>query len=272
MNRHIRQILVLVFAGLDIVSSFWLGDSLDQVPNPSVEPVYFLPFGLTFAIWGLIFSTGLLYAIYQLLPAQRERNLHDSIGWWIALNAALTALWNFTAGQSGQQGTPGFQPVYVVLTVFILAGMLFSLTKVFIILHDRDAELSRGDRWFVQLPVTLFFAWLNVAAIANSAAALSAVGFTGEPDGALWAVAMLIVATILASFIIRYSQPTIGTIVYTAVIVWALIGIFFNNANRSALVAGVCVAAALVVMLVTVFHLSRRSPSSGWGVTGQQTS
>jgi hypothetical protein len=259
MNRRIRQLLVLAFAILDIVSSFWLGDSLDQTTTTTLEPVYFLPFGLTFAIWGLIFSTGLLYAIYQLLPAQRNRTLHDRIGGWIALNAALTALWNFTAGQAGTQGTPGFQPVYVVLTVFILAGMLFSLTRVFIILRDRDAELTRGDRWFVQIPVTLFFAWLNVAAIANTTAALSAVGFTGEPNGARWAVAMLIVATILASLIIRYSKPSIGTIVYTAVIVWALIGIFFNNTNRSAFVASVCVAASIVVILVTIFHFSRRN-------------
>lgn len=258
MSRRIRQVLVVAFASLDIVSSFWLGNSLDQKTTSTVEPVYFLPFGPTFAIWGVIFSTGLLYAIYQLLPAQRNRVVHDRIGGWIALNAALTALWNFTAGQSGTPGTPGFQPVYIVITVFILAGMLFSLTRVFIILHDCDAELTRRDRWFIQVPVTLFFAWLNVAAIANTTAALNAVGFTGEPNGALWAVAMIIVATLLASLIIRYSQPNIGTVVYTAVIVWALIGIFFNNTHRSVLVASACVVASIVVILMTVFHFSKR--------------
>jgi cell division protein FtsW (lipid II flippase) len=74
---------------------------------------------------------------------------------------------------------------------------------------------------------------------------------------------MLIVATILASLIIIYSQPNIGTVVYTSVIVWALIGIFFNNTNRSALVAGVCVAASIVVILVTIFHFSRRNQFPG---------
>jgi hypothetical protein len=259
MNSRIRQVLVLVFAILDIVSSFWLGDSLDQTTTSKVEPVYFLPFGLTFAIWGLIFSTGLAYAIYQLLPSQRSRILHERIGWWIALNAALTALWNLTAGQSGREGTPEFQPIYVVLTVFIIVGMLFSLTKVYIILRNVDAELTSGDRWFVQLPVTLFFAWLNVAVIANTTAALNALGFTGEPYGALWALAMLIIATILASFIIRYSQVNAGTIVYATVIVWALIGIFFNNVNRSTLVSAVCVVASIILILVTIFHFSRRN-------------
>lgn len=260
MRDMVRQGAVLFFAVLDILSSFWLGDALDQAQRTDLTPVYFLPFGPTFAIWGVIYSTALLYAVYQALPAQRERPLHRRIGGWVALNAALTALWNFFAGQAGLEGTAEFQPGFVVATVFVLAGMLFALTRAFMHLRALHTELTSRDRWLAQIPVTIFFAWLNVAAIANAAAALDAVGFSGAPNGALWAAALLLVATVLASLMVLYSRAGAGTIAYSAVIVWALLGIFFNNVDRSLLVALTCVAAGLVVSVVTAYHLLRRVP------------
>jgi hypothetical protein len=252
MNR-IRQAVVLTFAALDIVSSFWLGSSLDQGSDPT--PVYFLPFGLTFAIWGLIFSSQMVYAVYQALPGQTDRLLHRRIGGWVALNAALTALWNFTAGSAGQQGSPDFQPLLVVATVVILTGMLASLTRVFIIFRQMYDDITPRDRWLVQFPITVFFAWLNVAMIANTTAALDAVGFTGEPNGAWWAVALLVIATVVASLMIRFTRPGLVTLTYTGVIVWAVIGIFFNNVDRAPLVAGVCVVVAGAILLVAGRHV-----------------
>ena len=261
MRNRVRIFSVLLFAVLDIVSSFALGNRLDQDQTPSSAPIaYFLPFSLTFAIWGIIFSSALVYAVYQALPAQHDRVLHKRIGGWIALNAALTALWNVTAGQAGNQGTTDFRPVLVVLTVVILAGMLFSLTRVFIIFREMDAEITRRDRWLVQIPVTIFFAWLNVAAIANTTAALLALNFTGEPNGALWAVAMLIVATVLATLMILYSRPTAGTIAYSSVIVWAVIGILINNSSRSMPIVITSILSSIIVIVVTIYHMRRSDP------------
>jgi hypothetical protein len=257
MTDRLRQFAVIAFALLDIASSFWLGDSFDQLAGVDAPPsVYFLPFNLTFAIWGLIFSSQFAYAVYQALPAQRERALHRRIGWWIALNAALTALWNFTAGIAGQPGDLDFQPLLVSATAVILAGMLFALTQTFITFRQMHVDLTGYDRWLAQFPFTVFFAWLNVAMIANTTAALNALGVPSEPNGAIWAAGMLIVAALLAALMIRYSRPRLGTVTYTAVIVWAITGIFFNNVQRSVLVTGVSVAVALIVITVALIHLN----------------
>lgn len=265
MNNRLRQLAVIVFALSDILSSFWLGNSLDQSPSDIV--IYFLPFNLTFAIWGLIFSSQLAYAVYQALPSQTDRVLHQRIGWWIALNAALTALWNVTAGSSGQQGDPNFQPLFVVATVFILMGMLFSLTRVFIMFRHMHTHFAPIDRWLVQFPVTVFFAWLNVAMIANTAAALVAVDYTGEPNGELWGAGMLIIAMILASVMILYTRPGIVTITYTSVIVWAAIGILVNNINRSPLMVGMCVMVTIVVVMTALVHFYNQSKPQAIGQT-----
>jgi hypothetical protein len=256
MRNRVRQIAVLFFAALDIVSSFWLGSSLDQGQDST--PVYFLPFGLTFAIWGVIFASGMIYAVYQALPGQGNRVLHQRIGGWVALNAALTALWNFTAGLAGQPNQPGYQPLLVVATVFILMGMLYALTRVFIVFREMHGTIAGRDRWLVLFPVTVFFAWLNVAMIANTTAALDAVGFTGEPNGALWAAGMLLVASLLSSLMILYTRTTLVTITYAAVIVWATVGIFFNNIDRSLLVAVLSLIVAGVAVVVASVHVVRR--------------
>jgi hypothetical protein len=254
MYSRIRQILVVVFAVLEIGSSVWLGDRLDQEAAPT--PVYFLPFGPTFAIWGLIFASGLVYAIYQALPGQGERRLHRRIGWWVALNAVFTTLWNVTAGMSEQPDNAAVKPILVWGTVGILAGMLFALTQAFIVLREMHDELTPRDRWLAQFPVTVFFAWLNVAMIANTTAALAAAGVTAEPYSSLWAAGMLLIAAVVASAMIRFARPGVGRWTYTAVVLWAIIGIFFNTIDRSLLVASVCVIVALLVVGVAVLHMA----------------
>ncbi|MCU0474844.1 MAG: hypothetical protein MUC99_01795 [Anaerolineae bacterium] len=255
MHDTFRQGAVLLLALSNIVSSFWLGNSLDQGTDPT--PVYFLPFGLTFAIWGVIFASQLAYGVYQVLPSQRQRPIHRQIGGWVALNAGLTTLWNLTAGAAGQEGTAGFQPLLVGVTVFILMVMLFALTRVFMVFHALPQRPTRRDHGLILFPFTVFFAWLNVAMIANTTAALDAFGFRGDPDGALWAVGMLAVAAILASVMIAYTRQVGVALTYTAVIVWALVGIFINNLDRSFLVSTACVVVALIVVVAAWLHLSR---------------
>ena len=256
MTDRIRQILVILGVVVMVLSSLWLGDSLDQGSDPT--PVYFLPFGLTFAIWGAIYSGSVLYAIYQALPTQTSRNLHRAVGGWAALNYWLTALWNFTAGQAGSESTAEFQPIFVLLTVPILLGMLYSLTRTFIYFRRGHANLNPTDRWLAQVPLTIFFAWLNVATIANTTAALDAVGITGEPNGGLIAAALLLVALLLASAMVLFTRAGIGTIAYALVIVWAAFGILMNNLERSTPVIVMSLAVIVVTIIVTWFHFANR--------------
>jgi hypothetical protein len=255
MSERIRQVLVVVFAISDLIVSLWLGSSIDQARSVDPTPVYFLPTDGTFAIWGVIFSSALFYAIYQALPAQREKPVHKRIRGWVALNGALTALWMVFAKLGSVDGVSTGREVFVTLTVFVLAGMLFSMTKAFMALRNMNAQLSRFEQGAIVFPVTVFFAWLNVAAIANTTGSLDALGFTGEPYGAVWATGMLVVATVLACVVVLYSRSTVATITYASVIIWAVLGIYLNNIDRSVLVAGACIASAVVVGVLAFIHV-----------------
>ncbi len=57
---------------------------------------YFTPItpnGWTFSIWGFIFFGEALYAIFQLLPSQRNRAYHKDIAGWVMCAFVLQSLW-----------------------------------------------------------------------------------------------------------------------------------------------------------------------------------
>ena len=62
-------------------------------------PIRFVPAGYVFAIWGLIYLALLAFAIYQVLPAQRDTKVLDEIAplYWLAsiANAVWIVLWHY---------------------------------------------------------------------------------------------------------------------------------------------------------------------------------
>ena len=55
------------------------GQTTGEVSNR--YPVYFVPDGYVFSIWGLIYLSLIAFAIYQLLPAQADDPILQSIRW-----------------------------------------------------------------------------------------------------------------------------------------------------------------------------------------------
>lgn len=253
MNDRLRQFLIVTFAIAQWISAIAIGSALEGASSDA--QTYFIPADITFIVWGFIYTGSTVYAIYQALPSQRERAIHRRIGTFIIANSLLCTLWNSTVAIGAQ--TPS-QPFYLVLTVLYIIGMCYALTRVWIMLRDQHDTLNTADRWLAQVPASIYFAWLNVAVIANTTSLLVAYDLTGEPNGAIWSTAMIIVAVLLTSLMIVYSRPSLGTISYTAVIVWALVGISLGNAEKSALVGTTALIAALIVLVIAALRLSNR--------------
>ena len=57
--------------------------------------VYFVPAGYVFAIWGIIYLGLIGFAIYQVLPAQRENPRLRRSGYSFALSCAANIIWLF---------------------------------------------------------------------------------------------------------------------------------------------------------------------------------
>jgi hypothetical protein len=263
MNDRLRQIAVLVFAiaqvAIGYFSNRWFDPNVGEVSN-SFEN-YFTPAGITFAVWGYLYLIVIAYAIYQMLPAQRERTLHRRIGGWVALGCAASTLWPPVFSMAGLYGTSEFRIGFVWLSVLLIAVLAISLIMVVVQLRGLRDVMTRTDQWLVALPFLSYLAWASVATIANVTTLLIALGWDPGANGAFWSTVMIIVATVIVIGVLFYSRSHVGIIGFAAVIVWALLGIYLGNKDESALVGMTALIATGVVTLFTLWRLVALPPS-----------
>jgi benzodiazapine receptor len=232
-------VIQIVVAGLG--GSGATGDDVGTVARSYPSPV--LPAGWTFAIWGPIYLAFLGYAIYQLLPAQRTREVHRAPGWWLAVSAVLNMAWILA-----------FSARYVLLAELLILALLVVLARVYGRL-SRERAANATERAVFRLPVALYTGWVSLAVVAGTAATGVRLGLPG--DGALAAIAavLILIATagIVAS-VVTYATAVVG---YSVAALWALVGIALNGPPAA---VGVAAAIAAVVVL---FATARRVSTSG---------
>lgn len=259
MQLYLRPVLVLIFAILQFITPAVVNQAFEEVSNSAngSTPIYFLPADYTFAIWGVITLLSGVYAIYQLLPSQINREIHQRIGWFVLINTIFFSIWLVFSIQSGTYGSANFQPLWILATVIVIIGMLAMNIIIFLRLREMTDQLTTGDRWFVAVPTAVYFGWLSVATIANTTSFLYGAGWTGERYGEVITAALLIVAAIITSAVILRFTTTQGAVAYSAVVIWASIGIAAQNLNQSRLVTIVALVVAGIVLVINIISVNQ---------------
>jgi hypothetical protein len=199
----------------------------------------FVPAGYVFSVWGLIYAGLIAFAAYQLSPAGRGSAAVRSVAGWFALsgvaNSAWIVLWHY-----GVFGAT----MLVMLVLLVALCMIVARLAV-------ARTISAADRWLVYVPFSVYLGWISVATIANASIFLLDLGWTGAPIGmAAWAIVMLGLVTALGTWMVLAR----GNVAYTAVLVWAFVGIALR---QSALppVSQVAWSGAAVLLMLVVWRL-----------------
>jgi hypothetical protein len=206
--------------------------------------VFFTPAGYVFSIWGLIYIGLLAYAIFQLLPGQRDNERLNRIGYYFILSSVANIVWIFL-----------WHYEYFPLTVVVMLILLFSLITIYLRLNTGAPPVSANMRWLVYIPFSIYLGWISVATIANITILLDYWHWSGwgvSPE--IWLVIMLI-AGLGLTFAITYRR---GDIAYGLVILWAYIGIAVRNAGNVTVVTVSWIAAAVAALIVAA-RLFRRN-------------
>ncbi len=208
--------------------------------------VYFVPAGYVFAIWGVIYLALLGFAVYQLLPAQRESPRLARIGWWFTLGSLANSAWIFF-----------WHYRIFPITLVLMLTLLVSLLAIYLRLGIGRTKVSRTEKWLVDVPFSIYLGWITVATVANVTDVLYHLGWNGAPlSPQVWAVIMLAIATALAAAM----SLTRRDIAYVLVIVWAFIGIAVKQA-ATPLVAWAAWLLAVVALLTLGMGVLRRTSS-----------
>jgi hypothetical protein len=215
-----------------------IGDQSDSVRT------LITPAGWAFAIWGVLYTGTIVFAIYQALPKHRDDALLARIRWPAAgafLGNGLWALYTQTFSLTA-------------ISVIIILGTLACLLVIYRIVATWPAPFTAGERWCVVLPLTALASWLTVASMVNIAAALRFHGVEGGDATPMIAAAVLIAAGIIAATAILSGR---GNLPYALVMLWALSAIYAAGGRQSQPVAIAVIAAAILVILSLVIGLRR---------------
>jgi hypothetical protein len=216
MNKHaIRQwINVLAIIATIVVNflanSIPLNDLAQDVIADRFK-VYFIPAGYVFSIWGLIYLGLIAYAIYQVLPSQRENPRLIRVGYLVPLSCLANIAWIFL-----------WHYELFPWSLLAMFALLASLIAIYLRLGVGRSQVTTMERWAAGVTFSVYLGWITVATIANVTSVLDYINWTGWGIGPeIWTIIMLVAALAIASAI----SLTRGDIAYMLVIVWAFVGI-----------------------------------------------
>ncbi|HKK82988.1 MAG TPA: hypothetical protein VJ958_02040 [Atribacterota bacterium] len=182
-------------------------------------PNLFVPAGLTFSIWGVIYLALGIFVIYQardLFSKQKiEMPYLQEIGWYFLVSCLANISWIFT-WHYGQ----------ALLSLLAMLVLLFSLIMIYIKMDIAGKPVDSAVRYYVHLPFSLYLGWITVATIANITAVLVRVDWNGWGLSPIfWTVLVIMAGTVIG--LINIVQR--GDIAYGAVIIWAYLGIIIKR-------------------------------------------
>jgi hypothetical protein len=211
-------VVVNALANILPINNITTGALSDLYPN------LFVPAGLTFAIWGLIYVLLGIFVIYPLIPSVRRDpqkvNFIGRIGPLFFISCLANIGWIFAWH---------YQIVHLSLVLMLI--LLGCLLVIYLRLNVGKSETTRAERYFVHLPFSVYLGWITIATIANVTALLVNIdwmrwGLTQQ----FWAVAVIIVGIAIALSVLFTRKD----IFYCLVVDWALLGILLKRLSDTA--------------------------------------
>jgi hypothetical protein len=192
------------------------------------------PAGYAFSIWGPIFASALAWAVYQALPAQRDRAVHRRTGWPLAAAFAGNALWELVFPLVGDR-----VPVLpAVLLLAIVAAAATAWARV------QAMPLTGLPRLLPAAVAGLLLGWVALASAVQVASAGVALGAPAQGAAAqVWAVVALAAVAVLGTALVGVARVAAGP--FALAVVWGLVAVAVDGGPGA--VTAAAVGAAVVV-------------------------
>jgi hypothetical protein len=218
------------------------GELSDLYPN------LFVPSGLTFAIWGIIYLLLGVYVVYGLIYSAKrsdpDEGFMEKIGLLFLITCIANAGWIFS-----------WQYRILPLSLVCMLILLLSLIYIYTRLNVGRSNASNAEKYMVQLPFSVYLGWITIATIANVTALLVHYNWNrfGLSEEA-WTIVMVAVGIALGLLFVFYRKD----IFYTLVVDWAVLGILIKRTSVGGGTAqGVVVISVIGICVLTLGILAQ---------------
>jgi len=217
----------------------------------------FAPAGITFAIWGIIYLSLFAFCLFHLYAAFTKPDIQytnldtQNIGSYFIVNNLATGLW-LLAWVNEQ----------LLISVILILIQLVTLVFISIKAHISNPNRPVSTKIFTQFPLSIYFAWICIATIANISAYLKSINWSGFGiSESYWVIIMIGAATLISLFIILVRR----NVPFGFVVLWALYGIVLKrqqvNPIEFEIVINAAYAAFTVIFLALVIRIASRFKS-----------
>lgn len=257
-NKIILQIgILLAFIGtivVNVLSSIGLINNISPAELSDALPNLFVPSGLTFSVWGVIYIGLLALAIYVIrswfIKDMDPPEVVEKMGIEFIVAAIANITWIFLFHYQTEIGSSG----YSLAAMLILLGALMS---AYIRLGvGKNKEATRGEKWFVHIPFSFYMGWITIATVANISALLTEFELNGLytiPEN--WKLILTIIVITVATIITLLIQFIRKDIAYSLIVIWAFVGIILKRYEvLPPVVLGVVIAAAVGIGLIVIMN------------------
>jgi translocator protein len=210
-------------------------------------PVFFVPAGYVFSIWGLIYLGIIAYLVYDFKFSRKKDEEHlREIAEWFVIGSLANSIWLLL-----------WHYLYIPSSIFMMVLLLVTLIGIYLEIK-KIKNLDKYLFWMVKIPFSIYLGWISVATIANVTVVLYVLGFNGGMYATWWAAAMIIVAGILGLIFLKREKD----FAFNGVIVWALIGIAvkFSVVNEIFWAVIVAVSAILIYGALIIAKEYKKRP------------
>ena len=257
-NRNVLLSLIAVVALAFTLVMNYLANALPLFGRPTGEisdnlPNLFVPAGITFSVWGVIYLALLVFSVYQVLVVYRNRE-NPPHWWrqifpWVVVTHLANGVWILV-----------WHALWYEISVLIMLVLFFSLLRIVLVLGWSGRRITGGEYWMASLPFSLYLGWISVALPANVTGLLVSWGLTDLAPGAVfWAAALSAIAASLGFLaLLRHRDGA-----YAAVIIWAQVGIALKRAGDVPFLAGWAAALAVATAVIAVFVVVTRETWNG---------
>jgi hypothetical protein len=260
MNKS-RSVLVLSivnllgFLGTVVVNALANILPLNNLTTGALSDLYpnlFVPAGLTFAIWGLIYVLLGIFAIYPLTPGARrapqKTEFVQRIGPWFFVSCLANIGWIFA-----------WHYQILALSLAFMLILLGCLLAIYLRLKVGKSEATKAERYLAHLPFSVYLGWITIATIANVTALLVDINWNALGLGQqFWAVAVIIVGIVIALSMLFTRKD----IFYCLVVDWAILGILLKRLSDTTMadqsVVIVTIAGLAIITVGVIAQLVRK--------------
>lgn len=234
-----KYLNLLLFAGMVVMNYLANALPLNGKTTGALSDAYpnlFVPAGVTFSIWGVIYILLVTFCVIQFTTSHQA--VISRIGWLFGLSCIFNALW-----------IVAWHYERLPMSLILMLGLLVSLIWINVFIRDLPAG-------FIKAAFGIYLGWICIATIANVTALLVNYGWGGLGiSEETWTIIMIAAGTLIVSLTLwRLDNPFIGLSV-----VWAFAGIMIKRqADYRVILVTAAIAAAIVAALLVVIFFRKR--------------